>query len=1338
MRRIGKILAWTTSVLVAVPLLVVGFVLIAGNTAPGQRWIARLVPALTAGEIHIAGLSGRFPDRLRAASLQLDDSGGPYLTISDLVFDWSPLQLLHATLNIDRLDAAAVDFSRMPRSSGGGKSSGLPVRLVLHRFQVDRLTVGAPVAGADYILAVSGAGALQSMSAGAGRLTVRQIGGSGHYTVDAAISADHIRTTITANEQAHGLISGLAGLPDIGPIAVNASLDGPRNAVAASVTASAGPLHARLNGTLDLVHDAADLDLTETAPAMAPRPDISWQDVNVAAHIHGPFDRPELSGHVQIDTLKAEGTGATRITADVSGNRGTAALNAEIDGLTLPGQDPSLLAAAPVMLHATAQLAEPGRPVAFTVQDPLIQAQGSARTAGPLSAHVAITVPELAPVAAAAGQQVHGHTALTLDVAQKDATTTIALQGTLGVTGGQPQAQALLGDAAHLDLAASLTGNSARLTRLRVTGRGVDIAAHGSLENMRADLVWSLAVSDLAALDPSLTGALDASGTVSGPEQDLAATAELRGHVGAQGLESGPLTVRISAQGVPNHPSGTISAQGALLNAPIELAATVSRQNDVIDVAVQRAEWKSLQAGGALTLPAGARIPQGNLHLRMARLADLAPLLARPLAGSLDARLDATATEAKVAVTAQGLAMPGTAVMSRVALDATIANPQSDPEGQATLTVQGVAAGGISGASAKVQLRGRQNALALTVAADAPDLDAAPVRLNAAAVVDVAARSVALSSLQAAWKQQTLRLLAPATLDLANGAAIDRLRLGLGRAVLVVNGRVSPTLDLTASLRDLPADLAAVAAPSISASGTIAADARLTGSLARPAGTIRLTATGLRDRTGPGASLPPADLLANATLQGTAARLDARLTAGTSHIAVTGTAPLAATGTLGLHATGAVNLAMLDPTLTAQGRRVRGTVVLDTAIGGTATAPRITGTARLTGGDAQDYTQGIHIADMTALVRAEGDQIRLVQFSGQAGHGMLRGSGTIGLTPPMPVDLSFTADDATLLASPLITATLDANMTARGDVDGRLAVAGTLHVRHAEVQVPDKLPASVAVIPVRVAGAPIHRPTLPRPDPPAAAPAVERTIALDITLDAPEQVFIRGRGLDVELGGKVHVGGTALRPLPGGGLKLRRGSLSLVGQKLTFTDGSIDFIGNGIADPGINLVATSTTSTMTATLTVSGTASNPKLTLSSVPQLPQDQILAQLLFHQGTGSLSPFQVAEIAAGLAQISGTTSGLDPLAKLRSTLGLDELSVGSDAAGNPALQAGRYVAKGVYIGAQQSTAGNGTQATLQVDLTKRLKLVTTAGSPTPTPGGATPTGQAESIGLTYQFEY
>ncbi len=159
---------------------------------------------------------------------------------------------------------------------------------------------------------------------------------------------------------------------------------------------------------------------------------------------------------------------------------------------------------------------------------------------------------------------------------------------------------------------------------------------------------------------------------------------------------------------------------------------------------------------------------------------------------------------------------------------------------------------------------------------------------------------------------------------------------------------------------------------------------------------------------------------------------------------------------------------------------------------------------------------------------------------------------------------------------------------------------------------------------------------------------------------------------------------------------------------------------------------------MVATLTISGSAKDPKITLSSVPDMPQDEILAQLLFNTSTSKLSPFQLAEIAAALASMSGATSGFDPLESLRSKFGLDRLSVGSNSAGNPTLEAGSYVARGVYLGAKQSATGGGTQATVQVDLTKGLKLETTAGSGNTSATGSTSNADAASVGLTYQFEY
>ncbi len=126
------------------------------------------------------------------------------------------------------------------------------------------------------------------------------------------------------------------------------------------------------------------------------------------------------------------------------------------------------------------------------------------------------------------------------------------------------------------------------------------------------------------------------------------------------------------------------------------------------------------------------------------------------------------------------------------------------------------------------------------------------------------------------------------------------------------------------------------------------------------------------------------------------------------------------------------------------------------------------------------------------------------------------------------------------------------------------------------------------------------------------------------------------------------------------------------------------------------------------------------------------------LFGTSTSKLSPLQLAQIASALASLSGAGGGFDPLDRLRNVFGLDRLSVGSNTSGSPTLEAGRYVARGVYIGARQSTSGGGPQATVQVDLARGLKLEATAGSSQNTATGASQSTDAASVGLTYQFEY
>ncbi len=183
----------------------------------------------------------------------------------------------------------------------------------------------------------------------------------------------------------------------------------------------------------------------------------------------------------------------------------------------------------------------------------------------------------------------------------------------------------------------------------------------------------------------------------------------------------------------------------------------------------------------------------------------------------------------------------------------------NNPTVDANLTADGISASSVQGVTARVTAKGPLDAVVTAVTANAPNVAGGPVKLATNATVDAKSRSVALAKLDAAWKDQNLRLLAPARIDLADGVAIDRLRLGFRQAELTVAGKAGSVLDLTASLRNLPADVAAIADPSLAADGTIAADMRLTGTSARPEGNVKLTANRVHLRQGTGRALPPAE-----------------------------------------------------------------------------------------------------------------------------------------------------------------------------------------------------------------------------------------------------------------------------------------------------------------------------------------------------------------------------------------------------------------------------------------------------------------------------------------------
>ncbi len=268
-----------------------------------------------------------------------------------------------------------------------------------------------------------------------------------------------------------------------------------------------------------------------------------------------------------------------------------------------------------------------------------------------------------------------------------------------------------------------------------------------------------------------------------------------------------------------------------------------------------------------------------------------------------------------------------------------------------------------------------------------------------------------------------------------------------------------------------------------------------------------------------------------------------------------------------------------------------------------------------------------------------------------------------------------------------------------------------------------------------------------------ASPERPLIIGLDVEVQAPQEILVQGRGLDAEMGGELHIGGTVDAPLVSGGFDLQRGSFSLGSSRLNFTAGRVGFNGLGLTnkiDPTLDFTAQATVAdNTTAIMHITGVADAPIFEFSSIPAMPQDEIMGYLLFGVPVSQLSAIQMAQIGYALASLSGVggDGGLNPLVKLQKSLGLDRLTIGAGTTtttptgtdnSGASIEAGRYISKHVYIEAKQTTAGT-SQVGAVVDLTKHLKLQTRLGNGTASIQGTTPENDpGSSIGLLYQFEY
>ena len=404
---------------------------------------------------------------------------------------------------------------------------------------------------------------------------------------------------------------------------------------------------------------------------------------------------------------------------------------------------------------------------------------------------------------------------------------------------------------------------------------------------------------------------------------------------------------------------------------------------------------------------------------------------------------------------------------------------------------------------------------------------------------------------------------------------------------------------------------------------------------------------------------------------------------------------------------------LLDPT---GAFNVDGALNARVQLAGTLAKPKLAGS--ITGKDFNLALPdaGLRFTDGLFHAQLQDQVIQLENLSLRGGSGQLTSQGQLAFASGAPpnLQLTITADKLTVLSRP------DRSLILSGA--GKLATAGK------GLQLTAKLKADQGLI------------ELPKGDAPTpsadvvvlskSATAKKSTppypVKFDLELDVGEQFFIKGKGLDAQLGGALKLTGVGdALPRASGSIRVVKGAYSAYGQQLQIERGILNFQGL-IDNPGLNIVAMRKNQAVEAGVSVVGTAQNPRVTLVSTPNVPDGEKLSWLVLGHGIhdDSGQGFGALRAAAGALLAAGESVTLQQ--KIAHASGLEEVNLkGTGGLENTVLVLGKRLSSRAYLSYEQAVTGLGSMIKIDYTLTKRLSVRTQA-------------GQAPAIDLFYNFSF
>ena len=1244
--------------------------------------------------VYIAKIEGDWPNHIVLSSVALGDTGNPWMTIDHLTLHWHALAPLHGRLDIVDVQAGTIHVFRLPPSSGGGRFDLGRLRTALEQARVGNLTIQAlqlddAVLGRSGTVGVIGALkddngvqglhlALERKDApGTAAFTLKLPPGA--FTLDgrAAIAGVTLDAAVAADQNS-GRLSGKVHLACGGEMPCLTWPSGGLGAVAVDAD-MAGTLAAPQAGAAFRLADIRDD--TRALKVFAGK-------ATVASGANGKIT---ARGDGSIDGLKA---GLPEI-ADVLSDAGTWSLDGDMIGRSF-----AIHAAA---LHAgdadlTAAGTVDGRAVSGLTGTLALRRAG--RLLGIADAnsstHIDLTLDRLAfsPFLAS------GHVAAVIEDAPPGISLPPVATGTLR-------------------FASSATFDSRHLAFSAITGRfgktdftGTSTWAHGArgLDHATTTLNAAIPGGTLAGISAPLRVDGRLTGGLRILSAELTATAD---GISIAGIPVQGAKAVVTAQRAQNLWQGTGRFDGQWRDLPLLLSADFAQvQTSAFSLSAAHAAALAANLDGALRLDSDSGVITGALAGKVGDMTPLTTLLGLPAAGSGDLAAAFTAgssTEGAgqkltLNLSASRVAGPTFAADSlstQAVIDDAWRKPKltlrvkatdgmvlGRPLAQATIAADGAFDNlmvGIQAKGAGVRAFSLDTAAAIVIGSDIT------LAVNRLALEDGSITAKLLAPTRAAYSSTAISL-APTRISVNGGTAsgqftldrrANRITADAALSQVVIGetadlpGRTRAALDATLKISGAAnaadADLSVTAHYTVKESGGVDVLAKLGGTLRAGRAVITGTASGL--------STEDAKLTAD---------IPARLDLTAPRLALDMNAPM--TAALSWH--GEVKplweLLALDQHLLA------GQADVNLSASGSLEQPVIKGGLKLAKGRYENLASGTALQNLDADITAGSGASMAIKIAGtDTGNGRVTGQGTMTRDQGgWIVDASGDLAGFHILRRDDVTAAVTGRVTYKGP-----ATAGTLSGRLQVVRSEMRIGASyVPEIPLLRAKA-LGQPVIPgRPS----------TVQLDVTLAIDDVLRIEGKGLEAFWRGDLRARGSLDAPDVSGTLTLARGTFTFLGRSFDLDTGSVTFTGGGKIDPELALSASRQSGDVTATVTISGRSSQPNIVLSSVPALPQDEVLAQLLFRKGATQLGPLESLQLASAAADLAGLSQGgLSGL--LRRTFGLDIVGFGGKS--GDAVVLGHQVTSALYVGVEQSVGTtNQHQIVVEWRLNRSLSVQST----------------------------